>query len=193
MDISRNICIESSSGSKEFTLDSVNASNGDIFLVKPITADLAMNFVSLMKYMEKQKKDVTLYINSPGGEVEAGLVMYDVIQAYPYDLSIYCVGMAASMAAVLLAGGRKERRFILPNSKVMIHEPLISDRFGGSATTIEKKAQRILEVKSQINSILAKHTGRTVEEIDKATAFDNVMTAKEAVEFGICDKIKNIF
>lgn len=193
MDIARSVCIESSSGGREFTLDSVHAAEGNIFLVKPISTDFAMNFVSLMKYMAKDEKEVTLYINSPGGEVEAGLVMYDVIQAYPYDINICCVGMAASMAAVLLAGGRKGRRFILPHSKVMIHEPLISDGFGGSATTIEKKTQRILEVKSQINGILAKHTRKTVEEIDKATAFDNVMTAEEAISFGICDKIKSVF
>ena len=97
------------------------------------------------------------------------------------------------MAAVLLAGGQKGRRFILPHSKVMIHEPLIMDGFGGSATTIEKKAKSILETKFVINSILAESTGKTIEEIDRATAYDNVMNADAAVDFGICDTIRNIY
>ena len=106
---------------------------------------------------------------------------------------MYCTGMASSMGAVILAGGQKGRRFILPHSKVMIHEPLISGGMGGSATSIKRTADSILETKAITNGILAKHTGKTVKEIDKATAFDNFMNAKEAVEFGICDEIRNIF
>ena len=99
----------------------------------------------------------------------------------------------SKVGAVLLAGGQKGRRFILPHSKVMIHEPLIMDGFGGSATTIEKKAKSILETKFVINSILAESTGKTIEEIDRATAYDNVMNADAAVDFGICDTIRNIY
>ncbi len=101
--------------------------------------------------------------------------------------------MAASMGAVILASGTKDHRFILPHSKVMIHEPLIQGGMGGSATSVKKTADSILETKSLINGILAKHTGKTVKEIDKATSFDNFMNAEEAVKFGICDEIRNIF
>ena len=120
-------------------------------------------------------------------------MIYDIIQSYPYELRIVCIGLAASMGAILLAGGRKGKRFILPHSKVMIHEPLITKGFGGSATSIEQKAKTILEVKRELNEILAKHTGKTLEEINKATAFDNFMSAEEAVEFGICDAIGSIY
>lgn len=193
MSLAKTIYMENSAGSKEHNLNSVHASNGELFLTESITTETAMQFVPLMKYMATEEKEVTLYINCNGGEVNAGLVMYDAIQAYPYALNIICTGMAASMAAVLLAGGQKGRRFILPHSKVMIHEPLIMDGFGGSATTIEKKAQSILETKAVINGILAKATGKTIEEIDHATASDNVMNADEAIAFGICDEIRNIY
>ena len=105
---------------------------------------------------------------------------------------MYCIGMAASMGAVILAGGQKGRRYILPHSKIKIHEPLIQGGLGGSATSIKKTADSIIETKAITNGILAKHTGKTVEEIDEATAFDNFMNAKQAVEFGICDEIKNV-
>ena len=106
---------------------------------------------------------------------------------------MYCTGLAASMGAVILAGGQRGRRFILPHSKVMIHEPLISGGMGGSATTIEKTAQNILETKAVLNKILSRHTGRTIEKINEATLFDNYMTAEQAVEFGICDDIRSFF
>jgi ATP-dependent Clp protease protease subunit len=106
---------------------------------------------------------------------------------------MYCIGMAASMGAVILAGGQKGRRFILPHSQCMIHEPLISGGVGGAATSIKKTAESILEIKSIINGILAKHTGKTVEEIDEATSFDNYLNAEESVAFGLCDEIRNLF
>lgn len=187
------IFIEDSHGGREHDLISIHAASGSIFLNDHISSKSAMSLVSLMKYMAAERKDVTLYINSSGGEVNAGLLMYDMMQAYPYGLDVYCVGMAASMAAVLLAGGRKGRRFILPHSKVLIHEPLISDGFGGSATNIEKQAQQILDVKSVLNGILAKHTGKPINEINQATAYNHLMTAEEAVAFGICDEIKPIY
>lgn len=193
MSLPKSIFIENANGGKEYDINAVHAKNGTLFLTESITAEVAMQFVSAMKHMAEETKDVTLYINCNGGEVNAGLVMYDVIQAYPYTLNMVCTGMAASMAAVLLAGGQKGRRFILPHSKVMIHEPLIADGFGGSATTIEKKTQSILETKSILNNILAKATGKTIDEINSATAYDNVMSAEEAVAFGICDEIRNIY
>ncbi|MDE6780312.1 MAG: ATP-dependent Clp protease proteolytic subunit [Ruminococcus sp.] len=193
MSLPKTILIEGSNGSKEHNLNALHTADGVLFLTEPITAEIAVQFVSVMKYLKAEEKEVSIYLSCNGGEVNARLVMYDVIQSYPHKLNIIYTGMAASMAAVLLAGGQKGRRFILPHSKVMIHEPLIMNGFGGSATTIEKTAQSILETKSVINNILAEATGKTVEEINLATACDNVMNAEEAVAFGICDEIGNIY
>ncbi len=193
MALTERIFIEGASGGREYDLSAIHAAEGRISLDGHIDMESAMRLMSLLKYMADEKKDVKLYINSTGGEIEAGLVMYDLIQSYPHKLEICCVGLAASMAALLLAGGRKGCRFILPHSKVLIHEPLIPGGFGGSATNIEKTAHRILNVKSQMNELLAKHTGKTVAEINEATAYDHLMTAEEAVAFGICDEIRSIF
>ena len=193
MNCADHIYIESANGGREYGLNSLHAAEGRIYITDHIDMDAAMSLTSLMKYMAAEKKAITLYINSTGGDVEAGLVMYDLIQSYPYDLDIYCVGIAASMAALLLASGKKGHRYILPHSKVLIHEPLISRGFGGSATTIDKTAQRILDVKAQLNDILAKHTGRSIDEINEATSFDNLMTAEEAIAFGLCDAISSVY
>jgi ATP-dependent Clp protease protease subunit len=166
-----------------------------LFLTGEVTSEMANDFVSQMLYLAASDEPINIYINSPGGSVNAGLVIYDTIQALSEKLEInmYCIGMAASMGAIILAGGQKGRRFILPHSKVMIHEPLISGGIGGSATSIKKTSDSILETKAITNGILAKHTGKSIKEINKATSFDNYMNAKEAIEFGICDEICNIF
>lgn len=165
-----------------------------LFLTGEVTEEMADDFVSELLYLAQEDAPVDIYINSPGGSVDAGLVIYDIIQACKDKMTInmYCTGMAASMGAVIFAGGQKGRRFILPHSKVMIHEPLIAGGVGGSATSIKKTADSILETKAIINGILAKHTGKSVEEIDQATSFDNFMNAAEAVEFGLCDEIRSI-
>lgn len=186
---------ESYHGPREISLRTKHFTRGRLFLTGEVTEDMANDFVSEFLYLMEKGQPVDIYINSPGGSVNAGLVIYDVIQACEgkLEINMYCTGMASSMGAVILAGGQKGRRFILPHSKVMIHEPLISGGMGGSATSIKRTADSILETKAITNGILAKHTGKTIEEIDKATAFDNFMNAKEAVEFGICDEIRNIF
>ena len=193
MSLPEKITERHSGGTGEYNTFSLNAGKGDIFLSEPITPETAVHFSSVMKHMHSKELPVNIYINSPGGEINSGLVIYDIIQAYPYEINLYCTGIAASMSAVILAGGRKGHRFVLPHSTVMIHEPRLIDGFGDSATTIEKKAQDILAVKNMVNGILAKHTGRTMDEINEATAFDNYMNAEDAVKFGICDEIKNIF
>ena len=119
----------------------------------------------------------------------SGLAIYDVIQDCKVPINMVCIGTAASMGAVILAGGQKGRRYILPHSKCMIHEPLISNGVGGSATSIHNISESILKTRDITNGILAKHTGKKLRQINKATAFDNYMTASEAVEFGICDKV----
>lgn len=161
------------------------------FLTGKITADTANEFAQQMLYLTAENAPIDLYINSIGGEVNAGLAIYDIIQSCPCELNMYCVGQAASMAAVLLASGQKGRRFILPHSRVMIHEVLLNSSVSGSATSIYKMSESILEIRDLVNGILAEHTGKTLKEINKATSFDNVMNADEAVKFGICDKVVN--
>ena len=186
---------ESCNGVREITLRTKHFCNGKLFLTGEVTEDMANDFVSELLYLVEKGEPINIYINSPGGSVNAGLVIYDVIQSCidKVEINMYCIGMAASMGAVILAGGQKGRRYILPHSKVMIHEPLISGGMGGSATSIKKTADSILETKAITNGILAKHTGKTVEEIDEATSFDNFMNAQEAIEFGLCDEIRNLF
>lgn len=186
---------ESCNGIREITLQTKHFSNRKIFLTGEVTEEMADSFVSELLYLVQSDEPIDIYINSPGGSVNAGLVIYDMIQACEgkVPINMYCIGMAASMGAVILAGGQKGRRFILPHSKCMIHEPLIQGGMGGSATTIKKTAESILETKSVINGILAKHTGKTIREIDKATAFDNYMNAEDAIKLGICDEIRNLF
>ena len=179
--------VESHNGIREINIYTKNLSNRRIFLNGTIDNDLVNNIVAQLLYLQEEADSpIFLYINSPGGEVNAGLYLYDVLQSITIPVYTFCTGMAASMAAILLAGGQKGYRFILPHSTTMIHEPLLSGGVGGSATSIHNISNSILETKRIVNSILAKHTGHTLKEIDRATAFDNYMNAKKTVEF---DKI----
>ena len=183
---------ESYQGLREVSLQTKHFTNRKLFLTGEVTEQMSNDFVSELLYLAQSPEPIDIYINSPGGSVNAGLVIYDCIQACKVPINMYCIGTAASMGAVILAGGQKGRRFILPHSKVMIHEPLISGGMGGSATTIKRTAESILETKAITNGILAKHTGKTEEEIDEATSFDNFMNAEEALAFGIVDEIRSI-
>lgn len=183
---------ESYQGLREVSLQTKHFTNRKLFLTGEVTEQMSNDFVSELLYLTQSPEPIDIYINSPGGSVNAGLVIYDCIQACKVPINMYCIGTAASMGAVILAGGQKGRRFILPHSKVMIHEPLISGGMGGSATTIKRTAESILETKAITNGILAKHTGKTEEEIDEATSFDNFMNAEEALAFGIVDEIRSI-
>lgn len=186
---------ESCSGVREVALRTKHFTNRKIFLTGEVNEAMANDFVSELLHLAETSEPVDIYINSPGGSVNAGLIIYDVIQACvgKMEINMYCIGMAYSMGAIILAGGQKGHRYILPHSKVMIHEPLISGGMGGSATSIKKTADSILETKTILNGILEKHTGKTIEEIDEATSFDNFLNAQEAIEFGICDEIRNLF
>lgn len=183
---------ESYQGLREVSLQTKHFTNRKLFLTGEVTEQMSNDFVSELLYLTQSPEPIDIYINSPGGSVNAGLVIYDCIQACKVPVNMYCIGTAASMGAVILAGGQKGRRYILPHSKVMIHEPLISGGMGGSATTIKRTAESILETKAITNGILAKHTGKTEEEIDEATSFDNFMNAEEALAFGIVDEIRSI-
>lgn len=182
--------VESSKGIREVSLATRHLMNRCISLNGTIDSEKADSFMSQLLFLESEpEKPVTLYIHSPGGEVNAGLMIYDCLQGSSLTINTICTGMAASMAAIIFAGGQKGRRFILPHSKIMIHEPLISEGVGGSATSIKKVSDSILDTKKTLCEILSKHTGKTVKQIDKAISFDNFMTAEEAVSFGICDEI----
>jgi len=182
--------VESAQGIREVSLDTRHLMNRRIFINGEISEESANDFLSQMLYLEQESNDpITIYINSPGGSVNAGLVIYDCIQSSALEINIICAGMAASMAAIILAGGQQGKRYILPHSKVMIHEPLLAGGVGGSATSIKNISDSILETREIVNKILAKHTGKSLKAVNKATSFDNYMNAEEAIEFGICDEI----
>ena len=182
--------VESAHGTREVALNTRHLMNRRIFLTGEIEPEMSNAFLSQLLYLEQESKaPITIYINSPGGEVNAGLMIYDAIRGSDLQINMVCTGIAASMAAVILAGGQKKRRYILKHSKVMIHEPLIANGVGGSATSIKNISESILETRQIVNSILAEHTGKSLEEINAATSFDNFMNADEAIEFGLCDSI----
>ncbi len=182
--------VESSYGIREISLYTRHLMERRIFLMGEITSELANVFLSeFLLLSQEPDKPISIFVNSRGGEVNAGLMIYDLIQESKSPINIVCTGIAASMAAIIVAGGQEGRRYILPHSKMMIHEPLIEGGFGGSATSIKNISESIIKTREITNGILAKHTGRSIEEIDKATSFDNYMDSMQAIEFGLCDKI----
>jgi ATP-dependent Clp protease, protease subunit len=160
-----------------------------VFLVGPVTEITANLIVAQLLFLESENpdKDIFFYINSPGGSVSAGLAIYDTMQFVKPDVSTLCVGQAASMGALLLASGAKDKRFALPNSRVMIHQPM--GGFQGQASDIEIHAKEILYLKARLNEILAKHTGQKIETIEKDTDRDNFLSASQAVSYGLVDKV----
>ena len=176
-------------GNTVIPLDSELLSERIILIDNTITSQTAVDFYKSMRFLAKTDEPIKVVICSGGGEVIAGQAIYDLMQGVKNEVHTYCIGRAASMAAVLLAAGTKGHRYILPHSEVMIHEVLIGGGVGGSATSISKISESINKTRDVMNGILAKHTGKTIEEINEATSFDNYMTAQQAVEFGICDKI----
>lgn len=160
-----------------------------IFLGTEVNDIVANLLVAQMFFLESSDpdKDIHLYINSPGGSVYAGLGIYDVMQFIKCDVSTYCIGMAASMGALLLTAGAAKKRYSLPHSRIMIHQPLGGAK--GQASDIEIQAKEILYLKERLNQIMAHHSGRSVEQIRKDTDRDNFMSGKEAVEYGLIDKV----
>jgi ATP-dependent Clp protease, protease subunit len=160
-----------------------------IFLVGPVNDMTANLVVAQLLFLEAENpdKDISLYINSPGGSVTAGMSIYDTMQFVKPDVSTLCIGQAASMGAFLLAAGAKGKRFSLPNSRVMIHQP--SGGFQGQSSDIQIQAKEIMYLREKLNVILANHTGRSAEEIDRDTERDNFMSAEESVKYGMIDKV----
>jgi ATP-dependent Clp protease, protease subunit len=160
-----------------------------IFIVGPIEDHMANLVVAQLLFLESEnpEKDIALYINSPGGSVSAGLSIYDTMQFIKPDVSTMCVGQAASMGAVLLAGGAKGKRYCLPHSRMMIHQPLAG--FQGQASDIDIHAREVLETRDRLNRILSRHTGQTIEKIRQDTDRDNFMGGEAAVNYGLIDKV----
>jgi ATP-dependent Clp protease protease subunit len=161
-----------------------------IFLGRAIDDDVASLIIAQMLFLEAEnpEKDISLYINSPGGSISAGLAIYDTMQYIRPDVSTYCVGQAASMAAVLMASGAKGKRTLLPNSRILIHQPWLSG-LGGQQTDIEIHAKDMLMMRDRLDEILAFHTGRAKEDIHRDTERDRILGAKEAVEYGLADRL----
>ena len=160
-----------------------------VFLVGPVNEMSANLIVAQLLFLESEnpEKDISFYINSPGGSVSAGLAIYDTMQFVKPDVSTLCIGQAASMGAFLLAAGAKEKRFALPNSRVMIHQPM--GGFQGQASDIEIHAREILYLRGRLNELMAKHTGKDVKTIEHDTDRDNFLSAEEAVKYGLVDKV----
>ena len=186
-----NTIVKSSNGITLVPDEALLFTSRKVFIEGEINSASACEFArKIMLLLENDPNaGIDVYIDSPGGEVSAGLMMYDVIKGLTVPVRMFCIDMAASMAAIILAGGQKGRRFILPHSKVMIHEPLIAGGMGGSATSIKRTAESIMETKRITVELLAADTGKSEKEVEAAVSFDNYMNAQEAVAFGICDAV----
>jgi ATP-dependent Clp protease protease subunit len=180
---------QTSRGERSYDIYSRLLKERVIFVVGPIEDHMANLIVAQLLFLESEnpEKDIHMYINSPGGVVTAGMGVYDTMQFIKPDVSTLCIGQAASMGAILLAGGAKEKRFALPHSRVMIHQPL--GGFQGQATDIEIHANEILKIRDELNTVLSHHTGQTLKKIAKDTDRDNFKTASEAQKYGLIDKV----
>ena len=180
---------QSSRGERAYDIYSRLLKERIVFLVGPVNDSVASLITAQLLFLESEnpKKEIYLYINSPGGLVTAGLGIYDTMQYIKPEVSTLCIGQAASMASFLLSAGAKGKRFSLPNSRVMVHQP--SAGFTGQATDIEIHAKEVLSLKKRLNEIYSKHTGKSVEEVKAALERDNFMTAENAKSFGLIDKV----
>ena len=176
-------------GERSFDIYSRLLKDRIIFIGSPIDDVIANSVIAQLLFLQMAdpKKDIHIYINSPGGSVTAGLAIYDTMQFMTCDVNTYCIGIAASMGSVLLAAGTKGKRFCLPNSHVMIHQ--VSGGAQGTAADVERTIGFMFNLKNRLNGILAHHTGKTVKELEKDTDRDNYMTAEESVAYGLVDKV----
>ena len=160
-----------------------------IFITGPIEDHMANLVVAQLLFLEAEnpEKDINIYINSPGGSVTSGMSIYDTMSYIKPDISTLCIGQASSMGAILLTGGTKGKRFALPNSRIMIHQPL--GGFQGQATDIEIHAQEILKIRTKLNEILSQHSGKDIDKVSQGTERDNFMSGDEAVKYGLIDKV----
>ena len=181
---------QTSRGERAYDIYSRLLKDNVIFLGQPIDDNVSNLIIAQMLFLEAEnpEKDISIYINSPGGSITSGLAIYDTMQYVKPDIATICIGQAASMAAVLLAAGSKGKRYCLPNSRVLIHQPLMHG-LGGQASEIDIHARDIMQMKARLNSILANHTGQPVEKIDKDTDRDYILQAPQALEYGLVDQV----
>ena len=177
-------------GERAYDIFSRLLKDGIIFLGSALDDAVANLVIAQMLFLEGEDpdRDILLYINSPGGSISAGLAIYDTMQFIKPDVQTYCIGQAASMAAVLLAAGTKDKRFSLPNSRIVIHQPLMSG-LGGQATDIDIAAREIVRIRERLNKILVGHTGQSIKRIQTDTERDYIMSAEQAQEYGIIDDV----
>ncbi len=182
---------QSPRGERAFDIYSRLLKERIIFLGSPVNDDVSSVIIAQLLFLEADDpdKDITFYINSPGGSVTAGLAIYDTMQYIRCDVATLCMGQAASMGALLLAAGAAGKRFSLPNSRIMIHQPM--GGYQGQATDIEIHAKEILRMRSDLNKILSHHTGKTVKKVANDTDRDNFMSGEEALKYGLIDKVLN--
>lgn len=178
-------------GERSYDIFSMLLEDRIIMLSEDVNDTSASLVVSQLLYLESQdpEKDISLYINSPGGSVTAGMAIYDTMQYIKCDVSTICIGLAASMGAFLLSSGAKGKRLALPNSEIMIHQPLISGGLSGQCTDIKIRADHLVRTRERLNNILAQNTGKPIETIAVDTERDNFMSAEEAAEYGLVDKV----
>tara|TARA_B100002049_G_C15962604_1_gene325205 strand:+ start:103 stop:705 length:603 start_codon:yes stop_codon:yes gene_type:complete len=181
---------QSNRGERAYDIFSRLLKDSIIFIGSPVDDEIANLVIAQMLFLEAEDpdRDILLYINSPGGAITAGLAIYDTMQFIKPDVQTYCIGQAASMGAVLLASGAPGKRFSLPNSRIVIHQPLMSG-LGGQATDIDIAAREIIRIRERLNELLVKHTGQTVERIREDTERDYIMSAEQAQEYGIIDDV----
>ena len=181
---------QTSRGERAYDIYSRLLKDNVIFLGQPIDDNVSNLIIAQLLFLEAEnpEKDISVYINSPGGSITSGLAIYDTMQYVKPDIATICIGQAASMAAVLLAAGAKGKRYCLPNSRVLIHQPLMHG-LGGQATEIDIHARDIMQMKARLNSILANHTGQPIEKIDKDTDRDYILQAPQAQEYGLVDQV----
>ena len=182
---------QSGRGERAFDIYSRLLKERIVFLVGPVTDESANLVVAQLLFLESENpdKDIFFYINSPGGSVTAGMSIYDTMNFIKPDVSTLCLGQAASMGAFLLSAGEKGKRFALPNSRIMIHQPLISGGLAGQASDIEIHAKELLKIKEKLNRLLAKHCDRDLADLERDTDRDNYMSADEAKEYGLIDQV----
>ena len=184
------VLVKSSNGITQVSADSKLLSQRKVFIEGEIDDQAACSFIKKIMLLtaENPNKEIDVLINSPGGEINSGLAMYDVIQSCKTPIRIFCIGRAYSMAAVLFASGR-HGRYMLPHSELMLHEPLLGNHVRGNSSSIKSISDSLINTKIKLNQILAKHTGKSEEEVEKASSFDHYFDPEESIEFGLCDEV----
>lgn len=182
---------QTSRGERSYDIYSRLLKERIIFIGSPITDEVASLIIAQILFLESEnpEKDIQIYVNSPGGSVSAGLGIYDIMQFVKCDIATYCLGMAASMGSLLLTAGTKGKRYALPHSRVMIHQPLIQGGLSGQATDIEIHAREIIRMKEELTNIYVRHTGKDYKTLHENMERDNFMSAKQAKEFGLIDTV----